>query len=399
MNILFVFFALSHLSESSMYSDLVNEFKQNGHNVFPMAPSTVESSSSYLSLENEIEVLRIHTMNVFTENIIRKGVANVLLPYQYKKAFNRFWSEKHIDVVIVATPSVMFASFVSFIKKRSGSIVYLMQKDIFPQNAVDLGFIKKNSLLYSFFRYNEINLLRVADFVGCTSLGNVEYMINHNGFLNKEQVHLLYNSTTLLTIKLDQSIRAKNGLENKFVVVFGGNMGKPQQLDNVLYLAHECEKFEDVIFLIIGKGTETDRFKEQAKAKKIQNTIFLNSMKRNEYFSILSTCNVGLISLHKDFTVPNTPMKLNDYLNAGIPVLASIDRNNDLGNMLTDNKMGIYAYADTPDDLFEQFKKIYYNKNAYIEFGNNGLKFSKKNMSTENSYQIIMRYISSKPSK
>lgn len=374
-----------------MYSDLVNEFKNKGHNIYPIAPSINKVAKSYLTQENGIDVLRIRTMNIYSKNLIKKGLANIFLSYQYKKAFSHFWHTRKFDAILVATPSVMFSNFVSYMRCRDKAVVYLMQKDIFPQNAVDLGMIKKNGILYYFFRYNEVKLLKNVDYIGCTSPGNIEYMIKHNDFLKREQCQLLYNSSNILSIcECDLGNRIRLNFENKFVVVFGGNMGKPQQLENVLYLAKRCEVFKDVIFLLIGKGTETSELREQINTRDICNIVFEDKLDRNEYFTVLSKCNIGLISLHKNFTVPNTPMKLNDYLNAGIPVLASIDRDNDLGRILEENRMGLFAYADSPNDLFEKFKRLYFNEELCREYAKNGKKFCLNNMSTEKAYNIII---------
>lgn len=378
-----------------MYSDMVNVFHKNGHKVFPMAPINGKESKSHISNEHGIDVLRIKTLDVFSKNKFKKGFANILLSPQFKNGYNKFWKDHQIDLVIVATPSVMFADFISYLKKEIKADVLLMQKDIFPQNAVDLGFMKKDSIMYNFFKKNEVKLLSKADFVGCTSPGNIDYLLKHYDFLNKENVKLLYNSTNLLEFSQDQTIRSKYKLENKFVVVFGGNMGKPQQLENVLSLAKKCSIYEDVRFLIIGTGTEVDDLKREAEKLALRNIQFIDKVPREDYFQLLSSCNVGLISLHQNFTVPNTPMKLNDYLNAEIPVLASIDRSNDLGILLEKNKMGKYAFADSPEDLFLAFKELYENKDKCNELGRNGKRFCIENLSADKSYQTILEIIKS----
>lgn len=394
MNILFVFFTLPHLSQSAMYSDMVNEFKKNGHNVLPMAPMISDAKKSGISIENDIEVLRVKTLDVFSKNIFEKGFANLLLSYQYKKAYNSFWKKKPVDLVIVATPSVMFADFISYVKKDKQSKVYLMQKDIFPQNAVDLGLMTKKSVLFKFFRKNETKLLETADLIGCTSPGNIKYFLNHYPLLDKNKIKLLYNSTKLYSpTNISSALANDTDLKGKFLVVFGGNMGKPQQLENVLNLAKNCAEYNDVLFLIIGKGTEVEKLKVTAQNLSIYNLKFIDSVPREHYFNLLSMCNVGLISLHQDFSVPNTPMKLNDYLNAGIPVLASIDRSNDLGELLVENKMGSYAYADSPDELFKQFLKLYNNKELCAELGKNGYEFCLKNLSVEKAYTDIVQHL------
>lgn len=394
MNILFVFYTLPNLSKSSMYSDMVNEFKKNGHNVLPMAPIILDSSKSNISIENQIEVLRVKTFDVFSKNVFVKGFANLLLSYQYKNAFKLFWKNRAIDLVIVATPSVMFADFISELKKRKGLKVYLMQKDIFPQNAVDLGLMKKKSLLFKFFKKKECKLLSAADIVGCTSPGNIKYFLNNYSFLDKKKVQLLYNNSKLFN-RSDEFKFDNKDLSDMFTVVFGGNIGKPQQLENVLNLAKRSVNLKDVLFLIIGKGTEIEKIKEVAFKMGLYNLKFFHSLSREDYFKLISSCNLGLISLHQDFTVPNTPMKLNDYLNAGIPVLASIDRNNDLGELLVQNKMGKYAYSDSPDMLFEQFLMLYTSKDLCNELGKNGYDFCLKNLSVEKAYYDILKQIDS----
>ncbi len=376
-----------------MYSDMVNVFHQNGHRVFPMAPVSSQENKSFISREEGIDVLRIKTLDVFSKNKFIKGFANVLLSGQFKKGYNRFWKKNKIDLIIVATPSVMFADFVSYLKKHTGAKVLLMQKDIFPQNAVDLGLMKKDGLTYNFFKKNEVKLLSEADFIGCTSPGNINYLLKHYDSLKDKKVELLYNSTRLLEFSSDKSIRIKYQLEHKFIVVFGGNMGKPQQLENVLSLAKKCSVYEDVKFLIIGTGTEVEELKKEADKLDLYNLQFVDKVPREEYFQLLSNCNIGLISLHQNFTVPNTPMKLNDYLNAEIPVLASIDRSNDLGILLEKNNMGKFAYADSPDDLFSAFKELYENKSRCYEFGQNGKKFCVENLSADKSYETILEII------
>jgi len=268
-----------------------------------------------------------------------------------------------------------------------------MLKDIFPQNAVDLGFMRKDGFFYNFFKNNEIKLLQSADWIGCTSPGNMKYLLKNYSFLKEEDIRLLYNCTNILDIPGDKTLLSKYNLQNKFILVFGGNMGKPQQLENILFLAKRSSIYKDVLFLIIGKGTEVENLKQDAADLNLNNITFLDKVPREDYFALLANCNIGLISLHQDFTVPNTPMKLNDYLNAGIPVLASIDRNNDLGDLLIQNKMGRYAYADSPDDLFEEFKLLHENKSLCSELGQNGKKFCFENLSTERAYEEILKNI------
>ena len=375
-----------------MYGDMVQIFKQKGHEVFPVAPA-LDRASSRISSEDGIEVLRVKTLDVFSKNKFKKGLANVLLSRQYVNAVQKFWKHITPDLIIVATPSVMFDGFISNLKKRTGATVYLLQKDIFPQNAVDLGYMRQGGTIFNFFKKHEVALLKAADVIGCTSPGNKEYLLNHYPFLKESRLKILYNSTKLLPVEHNPNILKKYGLDGKFNIIFGGNMGKPQQLENIVLLAQNISHLEDVQFVIIGQGTEVDHLKLVVLGKKLSNFKFLDNVDRTEYFNLLSQCNIGLISLHKNFTIPNTPMKLNDYLNAGIPVLASIDRVTDLGKILIKNEMGRFAYADEPEALKTAFLQLYNNDNLRERMSVNGKQFCKENLSDERSYENILQHI------
>jgi glycosyltransferase involved in cell wall biosynthesis len=394
MKVLFVLYTLPNLSQSSIASDIVNEFKNNGHEVYPMAPINTDSKRSYISIENDIEVLRIRTLDVFSENIVLKGLANLLLSFQFQSVFNLFWKSKVFDLIIVMTPSVMFADFISRCKKNWGCKVYLMQKDIFPQNAVDLGFLRRNSIVYNFFKKKEDLLLKTADIVGCTSPGNVNYFTRNYPQLNPHKIKLLFNASKLFCFNVESKL-TNDFSDRLFKVVFGGNLGKPQQMENVLQLAQNVQEFDDIVFFVISKGgTERRRFEKLLSQMDLKNVQLLDNLSREDYFTFISSCNLGLISLHMDFTVPNTPMKLNDYLNAGLPVFAIIDRYNDLGELLINNNMGRFAYADSTSMIYNQFISLYRDRDLCTELGKFGFDFCFNNLSTEKSYLDILEHIS-----
>ena len=57
-------------------------------------------------------------------------------------------------------------------------------------------------------------------------------------------------------------MREKYNLEQKFVVIYGGNMGIPQGLEAVIKLAETKQKYSDVVFLFVGKGTEKKKLED-----------------------------------------------------------------------------------------------------------------------------------------
>ncbi|MFV0397071.1 MAG: glycosyltransferase WbuB, partial [Bacteroidales bacterium] len=248
-NILFLLLSLPDLNENSnIYSDLIQEFDRNGENIFVVAPS-VNNEETRINKEKGLEILRVRTLPLFGVGTIRKGIANILLPYQFYKAIQKYYTSIQFDTIIIPTPPITLESLVSKLKNKHKASVYLILRDIFPQNAVDLGMMKKASLVYTYFRNHERRLYNISDHIGCMSLGNVDYIVNHNIGINSKKLHVLMNFQKVLpkdrTLKSD--LKNKYGLDGKFVVVFGGNLGVPQKMENVISFAQVIEKkYSDV---------------------------------------------------------------------------------------------------------------------------------------------------------
>ena len=72
-----------------------------------------------------------------------------------------------------------FKKVIDYFKKRDNATTFLLLKDIFPQNAVDLGILSKRGvkgIIYRFFRKKERDLYRISDYIGCMSPANVAYV-------------------------------------------------------------------------------------------------------------------------------------------------------------------------------------------------------------------------------
>lgn len=393
MRVLFLMFAFPDMNKSfNMYTTLVEEFVCNGHDVVVLAPG---SGSTRIYLEGKIPVLRVKTLPIKNVPNYLKGISNLLLPYQFERALKRFYKEKVFDLIITPTPPITLVDLAAKLKKKFRAKSYLILRDIFPQNAVDLGFIKKEGLLHRFFRNKENKLYREADYIGCMSPGNIEYILRHNPGVPPKKLHELKNfQKPYGGFGSDfDAMKVKYGLKDKFVIVFGGNMGKPQQLENVLKLASSAMIYPDVVFLLLGEGVQMDRIALLIKAQGLKNIIINKTIPKQEYQDLLSTCDIGLISLHENFTIPNIPSKALDYFNVGIPVLASLDRATDFGQILDNEEAGFWSLAGDHENFFKNFEKLYQSKELRQQMSAKGRSYFLNNLTPEIACQTIIERI------
>lgn len=396
-----VFLALSYsdaASRPNLYTDLMGTFHKNGHDVYVVAPALDQNNRVSLTIEAGVKVLRVPTLKLFGNGLIKKGISNILLPYQYKRALKKSGIDIDFDLIIIPTPPITLISVALWIKKRCKGKLYLILRDIFPQNGVDLGLMSKNGLPYRYFRKLEIKLYKHSDYIGCMSAENVNYIKRHNPYLDFSKLNLLPNWEELVkedkdSGKIEMELRKHYGLLNKTVALYGGNIGMPQQFENIIHLAESVQDLDDLMFLILGWGTEKEKMVELAKTKGLKNVLFLDSVTRIEFSNILRMGDIGLITLNKDFTIPNYPSKVNAYYKFKLPVLAAVDVHTDFGENQEKIGCGLWSVSGDTELFKNNLLKLYKDEELRRNMGEKGYEYMQKNLTPQIAYESILKQV------
>ncbi len=398
MKILYISISsLPHASEHAISLDLLREFRKNGHEVYIVcAIERRENTDTYLSDEEGCKVLRVKIGNNKRANLIEKGITTLLLPRLYIKAIEKYFSDVKFDLVLYPTPPITHVNTVKYIKKRDGAKSYLLLKDIFPQNAVDIGMMRKTglkSIIYKMFRKKEKELYAVSDYIGCMSGANVEYVLAHNPEVDREKVEVCPNSVEVvkggLSAERKAEIRAKYGVpEGVKTFIYGGNLGRPQGIPFLI----ECLKANmdktDRFFVVCGKGTEYKKLEAFKEEYKPQNLLLLGGLPKAEYEEFCQAFDIGLIFLDHRFTIPNFPSRLLSYMQNGMPVFACTDPNTDIGKVITENGFGWWCESNSTEAFVEIIDEAIA---ADLKgMGEMGFAYLNENYTSERSYNIIL---------
>ena len=397
MNIVFLTLVeINSITERGLYQDLLRKFRDEGHSVTIVTPvERRRNIATNFTTKDGVEILQVKTFNIQKTNIIEKGIGTLAIEYQYLSAIKKFTSNKKFDLVLYSTPPITFAKVIEYIKNRDQAKSYLLLKDIFPQNAVDMGMLKKGGIIHRQFLKKERKLYRISDAIGCMSPANVDFLLEHNREIPRKKVEV--NPNTIKPLVVDYTheqklaIREKYGIPtDKTVFVYGGNLGKPQGLDFLLETI-EATKNEHIFFLIVGDGTEFERMKEWFMDRQPQNAKLLQRLPKDDYDKLLGACNIGLIFLDRNFLIPNFPSRLLSYLEMKMPVLAATDPNTDIGDIVEQANCGYKVLAGDQEDMQAKIKDIL-NANL-AELGSNAEKLLMDEYQVDRSYKLIMNRI------
>lgn len=398
MNVLFLTMVpLEGLASRGIYEDLLRRFAAEEHGVYVVSPRERRLGLQTAALEADgAHFLRVRTLNLQKCSVIEKGIGQVLVEGQFRRAIKQYWKGVAFDLILYSTPPITFPELIAELKKRNpGARSFLLLKDIFPQNAVDLGMFPKDSLLYRFFRRKERKLYRVSDQIGCMSEANVAYVLQHNPELAPGKVCVAPNSIELTGEPLPDAaqrcaVRSRYSLPtDRPVFIYGGNLGKPQGISFLIECLDANADRDDCHFVVVGNGTEYPALAAWQAARKPKAVTLMAGLPKEDYDLLVRSCDVGLIFLDHRFTIPNFPSRLLSYLKNRMPVLVASDPHTDMGAIAQREGFGFWCESDAVGPFTELVDRMLAADRAAM--GEKGYAFLKANYLVQNTYEAIVR--------
>ena len=398
MNVLFLtLLDFDSINEHNIYTDLLREFVKHGHAVYVISPvERRKKQKTKLLREEKATILKLRIGNTQKTNIIEKGISTINIEPEFIRGIKRYFSNVKFDLILYTTPPITLCKAIEFVKKRDNAQTYLMLKDIFPQNAVDIGMLSKTGwkgILYRYFRNKEKKLYELSDYIGCMSQANVDYVLKFNPGIKTEKVGICPNSVEVIDRSAEE--KERTDIRNKYdiplyrkVFVYGGNFGKPQGIDFLIKCLRSQRDNGKVFFLIVGDGTEYEKIHNYIEEDQPENVRLMRRLPKEDYDTMVAACDVGMIFLDHRFTIPNFPSRLLSYMQAKIPILACTDVNTDIGRVIVNGGFGWWCESKDVDEfqqIIEKIIKDYAENMKDIEY-----RYLMENYSVSKNYEIIM---------
>ncbi len=242
-----------------------------------------------------------------------------------------------------------------FCNNRASLLIY----DVYPDGLVSGGFITKKNFLYRFWSYlNKKAYLKAEQVISITE-GMSKLLENYTH----------RNKITHIPVWADRKIfdfqsngvnrfQEKHGLENKFIVMYSGNMGKNHALESLVRVAENLRHHDNMHFVIAGEGWKKKIVEEMVEDLQLKNCTVLSYMPEELFISSLYGIDMGVISLGEDTSKIAIPSKTFNLLAAGKPLLCFADKQSDLGNLVKKYNVGETFAHDEIDEATDFVKSL-----------------------------------------
>jgi len=194
-------------------------------------------------------------------------------------------------------------------------------------------------LPYQFFKIIANFQYSLANTIGVQTSGNraffSDWARNDNRNLEVLQNWLASEVNKGCSISIEET-----ALAGRKIFVYAGNMGVAQGMGALMDLAYEFRFQNNVGFIFVGRGSDLNDLKNLCEQRELTNILFFDEIEPDEIPGLYAQCDVGLLALDQKHKTHNIPGKFLSYMRAGLPVLASVNKNNDIIRLIHDNKVG-----------------------------------------------------------
>lgn len=261
------------------------------------------------------------------------------------------------DIVVVETDPPLLCFLGRFLQKWRGAKLVVYLQDIYPDLAVAIGKLP-NGFLTRWLRSAMFRIYRQADRVVVLSRDMRELLIESG--VSAEKVVRIPNWVDCSKIaprKKDNPLRKRWKTDEKFLVMYSGNMGLCQRLEDVIDAARLLRDRSDILFLLIGEGANKQSLQRRVALQALTNVTFLPYQPKEKLAESLSAADLHLVPLDPRITSYLMPSKLYGILASGTPLVAVTPETCELAQVVRDEGVGYVAAPEDPMNLADLIRQ------------------------------------------
>jgi len=344
---------------------------------------------------NDVNIYRSPAMNIDADNTLTH-----LLNYS---TFNltaslRSFGLDRYDVVVAFTTPPLIGLTGALLKRLRGSKFVQFVADLYPDVAVELGYLDEGSLVHHTANKATNYLFNRADSI--VALGKkMESRIQDKASIDSSKIEIIHNwadEDNVFPVPDDQNwFLNEHGLRDKFVVQYSGHIGVGHDFSAIISAMKKLRDIDDLVFLIIGEGPKKEELEDAKKKHNLNNVKFLPYQDKGDLAYSLSAADVSLATLKHGLEGLMVPSKIYGMLASGRPAIFLGSEESELARIIDKGDCGYTMPATDGEKLTEVIEKLYSDKDLVGTLGENARahfldNFERKKI-TERYYDLLTR--------
>lgn len=371
--------------------------------VVPSYSGTVEEKYKTKRMYTEeykgMKVIRVRVPEFQKSNKISR-IKN-LVAYFLNALLATFKIEKQDYIFTISQPPIL-GGVLGVLGKwiKGGRLIYNIQ-DFNPEQTMAVGY-SKNKLLLNLVMAVDKFSCKVSDKVIVVGRDMQETLRNRfnnkkvpknvfiNNWINEKDIYPLeQNHPKIIDFK------EKYNLNDKFIIMYSGNIGLYYDLENIIKVIGEFKDREDVIFAFVGDGTVKDKVEAYVNENNLNNVTFIPYQDKADLIYSLNAADIHWVVNAKGIKGVSVPSKLYGVMAAGKPVLGVLDKGSEARLIVEESNCGVCIESGNYKEIKNKINYILENKQKIKSLGQKGRIYLEQNLTKDvsiNKYkeQILM---------
>ena len=290
------------------------------------------------------------------------------------------------DVILLTIPGLPVALPATLLGKFYNCPVVLNLQDILPDAAVHVGLLNNQKVVrilkrlekFAYRHATKISVIADGFIKNLAAKGvDTDKMVEIPNWVNVDFIKPL-------SIK-NNYFRQENNLENKFVVLYSGNIALTQGLETVIDAAVSLKHIEEIAIVIVGESKALARLQAYCDQVGATNVTLLPFQPRAKLPQMLAAADVGLVVQKKNVLDFNMPSKIQVLLASGKAIIASVPSTGTAASAIRRSQGGLVTAPENPQALAQAIVELYHNQPQAANLGKQGRNFAVKNYAFESA--------------
>lgn len=297
------------------------------------------------------------------------------------------------DVILSTSPSLPVCIPTALLGWLFNSPVVLNLQDILPDAAVHVGLLK-NKLLTHVFTALEKFAYKSATKISVIADGFVDNLLSKGVAARKiVQIPNWVDVNFIRPLpKENNAFRAAHHLQDKFVVLYSGNIALTQGLETVVKAAALLQHIPDIAFVIVGEAKGLQRLQAECQKRDAKNVLLLPFQPREGLPDMLAAADVGLVVQKKNVVSFNMPSKIQVLLASGRTLVASVPSHGTAARAIRQSRGGVIVPPEEPHALAQAILELHQHPEQVKTLGHNSRQYAVEQYSFEqalNQYESL----------